>query len=113
MADDPSATGQKADPYDVDLFALVRAVPLKRILIGIVVGLAALYLGDSASIHLRSGKFDTVTVTRFYAVQLKGSKIDFQPADSADVQCVNSLFPHLGESPCWYLRRHKDVRIDM
>lgn len=105
--------GRKPDPYDVDPLALVRAVPVKRILIGAAGLLAALYLGDLAFIHLSSNRFDTVTVTRFYAVALKGNKIDFQPADSADVRCVNSLFPHFGDEPCWYLRRHTDVRIDM
>jgi hypothetical protein len=113
MAEDPSAAGRKADPYDVDFSALARAVPVKRVLIAAAVALAALYIGDSVFIHLRRDKFDTVTVSRFYAVALKGNKIDFQPGGSTDARCVNSLFPHLGANPCWYLRRHKDVRIDM
>ena len=101
------------DPYDVDVLALARAVPLKRIVIGAAAALAALYVGDFAFIHLSANQFDTVTLTRLYATALKGSKIDFQPGDSTDVQCVNALFPHFGKSPCWYVRRHKEVRIDI
>jgi hypothetical protein len=108
MAENP-----KADPYDVDFLALARAVPAKRILIWTAAALAALYIGDSALIRLSRDQFDTVTVVRYYAEALKGNKVDFQTGGSTDIRCVNSLFPHFDANPCWYLRRHKEVRIDM
>jgi hypothetical protein len=113
MAEDPTAADRKADPYDVDFRALARAIPVKRILIGAALALAALYIGDCAFIHFSRDQFDTVTVFRFYAVPLKGNKLDFQPAGSSAVRCANSLFPHFGASPCWYLRKHQEARIDM
>jgi hypothetical protein len=113
MAQEPSAQGPQGDPYDVDVLALLRSIPVKRLIIGCAAALAALYIADLAFIHLRADRFDTVTVIRFYAESLKGNRVDFQPGDSTDVRCVNALFPHFGSPPCWYLRRHREVRIDM
>jgi hypothetical protein len=113
MTEEPSAKGPQGDPYDIDVLTLLRGVPLKRILVGAAAALAVLYLGDSAYIRLSGERFDTVTVIRFYAESLKGNKVDFQPGDSTEIRCVNSLFPHFGAAPCWYLRRHKEVRIDI
>jgi hypothetical protein len=29
------------------------------------------------------------------------------------VTCVNSIFPHGGYAPCWYLQRNKEQRTDI
>ena len=30
-----------------------------------------------------------------------------------DAPCVHALFPHLGDSPCWYLQRNSQKPIPM
>jgi hypothetical protein len=54
-----------------------------------------------------------ITVQYFYAIQEKNGKTeyDYQPPQSET--CVNSLFPHAGNMPCWYERKHteKEIRI--
>jgi hypothetical protein len=57
--------------------------------------------------------FGTVTVHPYYAVPEKGNKTEYMLGDQTDQQCVHSLFPHMGDSPCWYLSRHTDQQISM
>jgi hypothetical protein len=54
-----------------------------------------------------------VTVTQTYAVPEKDPKKEdyfFQPPVAKT--CVNSLLPHFGYPPCWYLARHAKQRVD-
>ncbi len=113
MAEKPAAAGGAPDPYDVDFNVFFRAIPLKKILIGAAAALACVYAVDFVLIHLSNDQFDTVTVTRVYAEALKGKKIDYESGGSSDVQCVKSLFPHFDDNPCWYLRRHNSVTVEM
>jgi hypothetical protein len=55
----------------------------------------------------KSGALGSVTVRPYYAVPLKDKKIEYMFDDPQDETCVNSLFPHMGYSPCWYLQRHR------
>ena len=89
----------------------------KRIAL-IVAGLLALvYAGDYASVRMPFPKnrtlYDTVTVRPYYDVTLKSGKSEFYFLDPQKQTCVNSLFPHLGYNPCWYLRKHARQRIPM
>jgi hypothetical protein len=76
-----------------------------------------LYAGDYVvlRIRVRSGgnAFGFMTVRRYYAVPQKGGKIEFLSADPQQQTCTHSLFPQMGDPPCWYLARHTDQRIDM
>jgi len=48
--------------------------------------------------------FDNVTT--FEAGAVKGGKEEFY-FDQPQVEvCVRALFPHFGDAPCWYARRH-------
>ena len=89
----------------------------KRIAL-MVVGLAALvYAGDYAAVRIPIPKsraaFATVTVRPYYDVALKSGKSDFYFLDPVQQTCVNSLFPHMGFNPCWYVRSHTHPRIAM
>ena len=79
--------------------------------------LLVLYAGDYGILQLRirsnGNVFGTVTVHRFYAVPQKSGKLEFLSTDPQDQTCVRSLFPHMGNQPCWYLVRHTEQRIDM
>ena len=76
-----------------------------------------LYLTDLAVLRWR---FDTkraatqvITIRPYFAIPRKDHRTEFMADDPKEETCVNSLFPHAGASPCWYLSRHKDRRIDM
>ena len=79
--------------------------------------LALVYAGDYASVRIPIPKgravFSTVIVRPYYDVGLKSGKSDFYFLDPQKQTCVNSLFPHLGYKPCWYLRKHTHPRIKM
>ncbi len=75
---------------------------------------AALAFGiDAFVLHLARAPYGSVTVRSYYAVPTKDGRTDFEYNDAADQQCVHALFPHRGDSPCWYLQRHTDQRINV
>ena len=67
------------------------------------------YAGDSLSLQLRIPNrepFGTVQVQRYYEVSLKNRKTEYMRDEPRPQQCVRSLLPHYGDTPCWYLARH-------
>ena len=90
---------------------------MKRILFITVSALFILYLGDYLSLRYRVPKsrsqFGVVKIQRYYAVGLKSGKTEFMFLAPQNQVCVHSLFPHFGDSPCWYLSRRKVKRIDI
>jgi|GEM_PF-1481308 len=85
-----------------------------RILIGMVLAVALVYIGDSISVRVRmmhatpSNPYETITALRILAIADKGNKTEYavdqvQPQQTAE--CVHALFPHNGDLPCWYLKR--------
>jgi hypothetical protein len=91
--------------------------PFSRIFVALVLTSALLYLGDYLVLRYRVATrwhpYETVTVHPYYAVPKKNRSTEFLFDQPHDEQCVNSLFPHLDHSTCWYLTRHKERRIDM
>jgi hypothetical protein len=57
--------------------------------------------------------FGQVPVTSYYAIHQKNGKVEYSFQNPQSESCVNSLFPHLGMSPCWYMRRYPEKRIDI
>lgn len=90
---------------------------VRNSLLGLVLLTAAAYLIDYAALRLRmaTGKtpFGTVKVKPVYAVPQKNHSTEFLPGDAQDQTCVHSLFPHLGDTPCWYLERHTAPEVNM
>ena len=88
-----------------------------RLVVYVVVLIALVYAGDYVSLRYRiphnRSQFGTVTVTEMYAIHEKNSKTEYQFPPPQDHVCVQSLFPHFGYPPCWYLRRHTNQRIDI
>lgn len=87
---------------------------LKRIALGIIAAVCLVYAGDYLLLraHL-PGSVGTVQVQPYYAVPQKDGKTEFILADPESVSCVHSLFPHMGDQPCWYLSGKKQQRINM
>jgi hypothetical protein len=90
------------------LFALIALV---------VIIVALVYAGDYVSLRYRipgnRAQFGTVSVREMYAIHEKNNKTEYQFTPAQDQVCVNSLFPHFGDPPCWYLQRHTQQRIDI
>jgi hypothetical protein len=86
--------------------------------VGVIVLFALVtYAVDYLSIRYRIPKgrdqFATVTVQPYYAIHQKNGKTEYDFAPPENQTCVRSLFPHFGYSPCWYVKRHTDKRIDI
>jgi hypothetical protein len=97
-------------------------VMAKRALAGAVLLPVLIYAGDYFVVRYRMAHpqagdaFGTVQMERLYAIPQKNGKIDYEfDARQPDVTmpCVRSLFPHLGNSPCWYLQRNSKKPIPM
>jgi hypothetical protein len=82
----------------------------------------AIYSGDYLWLRLRAAyprfgpAFSTVQMERFYAIELKGGKTEYEldaRQPEVTLPCVRCLFPHLGEKPCWYLQRQSQKPIPM
>ena len=86
---------------------------IQRILICLVAIPTALYLGDWAIAGVRGNPTATVTIKQYYAIPQKGNKLQYMPADPDSEECIESLFPHRGDRPCWYVTRHTRRQIDM
>ena len=87
-----------------------------RILIVAFALMVALYVADDLSVRYRIPKnrepFGTVLIRRFDAISQKNNKTEYVYEDPIAVTCVRSVFPHLGYSPCWYLSRHTEQRVN-
>jgi hypothetical protein len=84
---------------------------IKRIVLLLILAMAAVYGVDY--LVARTRPLGSVQVQPYYAVPLKDGKTEFIMLDPETDSCVNSLLPHLGRQPCWYLNRNKQKRIDM
>jgi hypothetical protein len=78
--------------------------------------LALLYVGDYVSIVYRipNGReqFGSVEVQKLLAVPQKDHKTEYIPDPPQAQQCVHSLFPQLGLTPCWYVSRHTMQQVN-
>jgi hypothetical protein len=78
--------------------------------------LVLVYLGDYFSIVYRipNGReqFGSVEVQKLLAVPQKDHKTEYIADPPQAQQCVHSLFPQLGLTPCWYLARHANEQVN-
>lgn len=78
--------------------------------------LLLIYIGDYLSIAYRipNGReqFGSVELQKLLAVPQKDHKTEFIADPPQEQQCVYSLFPQLGLTPCWYLARHTTQQVN-
>ncbi len=86
---------------------------LKRIAIAAAALLIIWYIGDYLSLKLRREPFSNIQINKLYAVPQKDGKTSYEPGDQETETCVNSMFPHMGYSPCWYVKRHKTQQVNL
>jgi hypothetical protein len=88
---------------------------IQRIAIGVVAFAFLLYGVDYAVLRFKASRsngaaaFATVTIE--YGTPTKDGRVEIFTDQSQTVTCVNSLFPHLGYNPCWYVRRSRMQEI--
>ena len=81
---------------------------VKRAFAGAIVFVALVWSTDWLILSRKSDAYGQVEVRRSYSVHLKGRKIEQDRGKPEPEECVHSLFSHYGDSPCWYLERHKN-----
>lgn len=89
---------------------------LLRAAIGMVLVVVLVYVVDYAWLGIRVSRgleaFDTVQVEVVDQVPQKGNKAEYIPEAPQTQTCVRSIFSHLGDQPCWYLRRHTQQQVN-
>ena len=93
----------------------------KRIVLVAILVVAVLYVGDYLVVRYRVWRnhspCGTVTVEILYAISQKSNpgtnKTEYQSGGFQDQTCVNSLFPHSGYTPCWYLKHRTQKTINI
>ena len=95
---------------------------MKLILKFLAIALFAIWLLDVGWFYIRRSFPATGTASgsvhrvRLLAIPDKGNKTEYEVdavTPEEDVPCANSLFPHGGENPCWYVVKHAKDPIPM
>lgn len=90
---------------------------MKRALIAVLVLIALVYAADYAWLWYRARRhqnaFGNVTLDTYYSVKLKNGKTEYDYAGPQNLECVNSMLPHMGDEPCWYASRKTEQQIDI
>src|SRR5258708_40160283 len=86
----------------------MKVAIVKRIATVVVALVTILYAGDLLSVKFRRDPLSVVQINKIYAVPQKGGKTEFDAGEPEPETCVNSIFPHLGYSRCWYVNRHSE-----
>jgi hypothetical protein len=77
---------------------------------------ALVYVCDFAALRYRipnnRAQFGSVIVQRTWVIPMKDGKTQYAFDPPGPQDCVNSLFPHFGDSPCWYLSRHTHPQVN-
>ena len=79
---------------------------LRRVLFAASVLFIFAYLIDWSVYKFRGSPHDRVTISRYMAIPLKGSRQEFADLGAFDQPCARALFPQDAMSPCWQVRRH-------
>jgi hypothetical protein len=83
---------------------------LGRTVVGLIVALALLYVGDWSVWRARvalGGGMGKVSVSEISVAPLKDNKEEYFWNGAEDVECSRSIFPQAGNGACWWLARHK------
>jgi hypothetical protein len=94
------------------------ATIVKWTLVVLVGVLAVAYSGDYVVIKIRAAKspseaFSVITYRPTMAIPHKDGRQEFAFGDPTTETCANSLFPHFGYRPCWYVRSQVRETIPM
>jgi hypothetical protein len=91
---------------------------LKWTVVVLVAALAVVYCGDYLVIKIRAAKspstaFSVIKYRPTMAIPHKDGRQEFVFGDPTTETCVNSLFPHFGDRPCWYVSSQARTPVPM
>ncbi len=82
----------------------------KWILLPLLLAAAVAYGLDWVSLEYgiptKRPKFAEYQVDQLYTVPNRWKEIEWSRGEPVMERCVNSLFPHEGSNPCWYVSTH-------
>lgn len=89
-----------------------------RLLIAALTLLGLVWLGDYVTARHRiaigaSSFVESVKVQPMYIVPHKDSRAEYVFGDPQMVNCLHSIFPHFGDNPCWYVKKHAQPAVPM
>jgi hypothetical protein len=85
----------------------------------ILCAVAVLYLADFGYFRYRLSKntpgdpIKTEKIEPTFAIPHKDGRAEFVFGPEQTVTCARSIFPHMGNPPCWYLERNAQRPIQM
>jgi hypothetical protein len=91
---------------------------LKWAVVVLLAALAVVYCGDYVVIKIRVAKssstaFSVINYRPTMAIPHKDGRQEFVFGDPTTETCVNSLFPHFGDRPCWYVNNQAHTAVPM
>ncbi len=90
---------------------------IRRTVVGLALAGAAAWTCDwlvlRHKVNSDGDAFGQVEVRYRFAVHLKNRQIEQRKEQPQMVECVNSMFSHYEDPPCWYLKRHADQVQDL
>ena len=80
--------------------------------------LGLLWCGDYLTARQRmandaSNFVETVKVQPLYVIPHKDGRAEYVFGDPQMVKCLHSIFPHFGDNPCWYVKKHAQPAVPM
>lgn len=91
----------------------------KWALIVLLSALAIAYAADYVWVRYRmahqtsTDPLEVINLQPIYAIPRKDGSDEFDFGASRTETCVHSLFPHLGYTPCWFVRRSNQKPIPL
>lgn len=103
--------GGSRSPHDSNIENMRRLLYMAaRWLVAVIAVVALVYVCEDVVLRYRVGHGGSANVfqkvTTYEAGEVKGGKLEYY-FDQPQVEvCVRAMFPHFGDAPCWYARRH-------
>jgi len=91
-----------------------------RVLPAVVLLIASTYALDYVVLRIRmlhpaaTVPFERLTRHRLLAIRVKNGTYEYELDEVNPIEiltCVHTVFPHLGDQPCWYLKPRLDKPI--
>ena len=111
----PPAESPGPRPHWLSGEKIKRALRIAALVLCVLLVVA--YVCDYVVIRFRLSRgqnaLGSVTIQTYYAMPQKNGKTEIIYGQPETASCIHALFPHSGYSPCWYLSRHTDKRVDI
>lgn len=76
-------------------------------MLGLAAVVGIVWIGDWLLLKRKGDDgIGSVEVQHRFEVKLKNRRIEQRTEKPHDEECVQSLFPHNGDDPCWYMAKH-------